>query len=269
MKKILFPTDFSPAAKNAFEYAKKLAVEFGSQIDVLNVYSLPVTDASSVPPDYIQQLIEDRKVRVEENLEKFVGASNGGLTINKFAEYGLFVAHEVKDYVTNQKHDLVVMGTKGERNVIAKLMGSATTETMMTAPRPVLAIPAEATYKGIRKIAYATDFSLADTPSVKQLIEFAKTFDAEIHFVHVDVEQRFKQPQTTAYLEKYPFEFTDFTLVGAHSVMEGLDNFIKENDIDLLALFIPKRKLWERLFHNSFTKKMTFHSEVPLLVFHE
>ncbi len=269
MKKILFPTDFSPAAQNAFDFAKKMAVDLNGKIDVLNVYGLPAVDASSVPPEYIQQMLDEHKEVVTKKLDAFVGEGTNGLVGEKFAEYGLFVAHEVKDYVKKNNHDLVVMGTKGERNVLAKMMGSATTETMMTAPRPVLAVPPDAKYTGIKKIAYATDFHPADAPSIEQLIEFAKTFEAEVHFVHVDVESKYEEPEISAFLDHYPFEFTDFTLVSANSVMEGLEKYIQDNDIDLLALFIPKRRLWERLFHASFTKKMTFHTDIPLLVFHE
>ena len=53
MKKILFPTDFSPTAVNAFEYALALAKDLDATIDLMTVYHLPVADASSVPPQYV------------------------------------------------------------------------------------------------------------------------------------------------------------------------------------------------------------------------
>jgi hypothetical protein len=66
----------------------------------------------------------------------------------------------------------------------------------------------------------------------------------------------------------YPYHFTDFSVINNYSVMEGLDDYMVKRDIDWLALFIPQRRLLERLFHTSFTKRMTFHTTVPLLVFH-
>jgi nucleotide-binding universal stress UspA family protein len=39
MKKILFPTDFSIPANNAFSYAVALAKDLGATIDILHVYN--------------------------------------------------------------------------------------------------------------------------------------------------------------------------------------------------------------------------------------
>jgi hypothetical protein len=48
------------------------------------------------------------------------------------------------------------MGMKGEHQRLDKWMGSVTTNLMMKAPCPVLAIPEKATYEGIKKITLAT-----------------------------------------------------------------------------------------------------------------
>ena len=42
MKKILFPTDFSEIADNAFLYALKMADYLGYEIIVLHAYELPI-----------------------------------------------------------------------------------------------------------------------------------------------------------------------------------------------------------------------------------
>ena len=41
MKKILFPTDFSPTAENAFLYALALAAAMKAHLTLIHVYELP------------------------------------------------------------------------------------------------------------------------------------------------------------------------------------------------------------------------------------
>lgn len=269
MKKILFPTDFSEAARNAFTYALRLAETLDTPIDVMNVYHLPLNDAGRVPPDYIERMLNEKKQTVLHNLREFISGCSSRYIGELKAEYGIFVYQEILDAAENGEYGLIVMGTKGERNPIEKMMGSVTTHTMMHAPCPVLAIPESAAFHSISHIAYATDFEPSDEQAVGQLMEFAGQLGSAIHFVHIDTKAMAGSVEDYVMVENYPFPFTDFSVIGSRSASDGLDEFVKKNKIDVLALFIPNRRLWERLFHTSFTKQMAFHSKVPLLVFHE
>jgi len=270
MKKILFPTDFSPTARNAFDYAVQLADDLGGVIDLMSIYHLPISDAGSVPPDYIDQMLQDKRNQVQEQLREFTKGASRKLIGKCRADYGLFIAQEITDAARYSEYDLIIMGTKGEHNRMEKMLGSVTTNVMMQAPCPVLAVPEEAIYKGIHELAYATDFQPSDQLAIDELTLFADRMKANIHFVHVET----KVPVSNN-VEDYfpggvvPDGFTDFTIVNNNSITEGLDNYVKANEIDVLALFIPKRRLWERLFHSSVSKKVALHTKVPILVFHE
>ena len=268
MKKILFPTDFSKAAEKAFDFTISLAKEMDATVDVLNVYHLPFVDATNVPPEYIEEMMEEKRKVIEMHIEEFVKNKPEKVIGKLLAVYGIFIPQEIKDLVVEGAYDLILMGTRGEHHSkIEKILGSVTTHTMMQAECPVLAIPEEANWKALKRIAFATDFELKDQKAVNQLMEFASTLAAEINFVHVETDPKIGKMQDSISLPNYPFNFTDFAVVNSPSVMEGIDKYIKENQIDLLALYIPKRRLWERLFHSSFTKKMAFHTRTPLLVF--
>jgi nucleotide-binding universal stress UspA family protein len=56
-------------------------------------------------------------------------------------------------------------------------------------------------------------------------------------------------------------------LVG-ENILETLDKFIKEENIDIISLTTHKRNMISRLFNPSIARKMVFHSKTPLLVFH-
>ncbi len=268
MKNILFPTDFSLCAANAFHYALSLAEELGVKIDVLHVYNLPFIDATNVPPDFIEQMMEEKRQMVEEKLAAFANRRKNKQVGELISIYGVFVPQEITDLVESNQYGLVVMGTRGEHHSnLEKIIGSITTNTMMSAGCPVLAVPEEALWHDVAHIAFATDFETKDKQAIEQLITFASALAANVHFVHVDTKNNAGDLENGVKLENYPYKFTDFTVLNSPTVMEGIDRYIHEKKIDILALFIPKRNLWERLFHSSFSKKMAYHTTTPLLIF--
>ncbi len=268
--KILFPTDFSPAAENALRYTVKFAEEATAKLDLMNVYHLPFTEASSVPYDQINEMLDKKRDGVQTKLDQLVEKLGiGEIVDNTIPIYGIFLEHEIVDLAEEGNYDLVMMGTKGEHARFEKLLGSVTTRTMMNATCPILAVPEDAVYRDVKQIAYATDFAPTDKHAVDQLTQFAKTLEANLHFVHIEKRKDVLGGDSEINIDQYPQPFTDFTLLKSESVMTGLDQFIQEKQIDILSLFIPRRRLWERLFHSSFTQKMTFHTKIPLLVFRE
>ena len=270
MKKILFPTDFSKAAENAYRFAVSLAEEMEATIDVVHIYHLPFVDATNVPPEYIEEMLDEKRNLVTERLKEFVSKEPVDQLGEQLVVYGIFIPQEIEDLVKDKNYDLLIMGTRGEHHSqLEKFMGSVTTHTMMQAACPVLAIPEEANWKDIRRIAYATNFEPEDTKAADQLMSFAGVLAAEVHFVHVETTPKIGKMEDYISLANYPYSFTDFAIVNSPSVMEGIDHYIKDRKIDLLALFIPERRLWEKLFHSSLTKKMTFHTKTPLLIFHD
>jgi len=267
MNKILFPTDFSPCASNAFDYANALARKLKATIDLISIFNLPVSDASSVPPDYIQEMLDDKKARIQEQLESFSEQHPSPRIGEKIAEYGVFVYQEVADKAEDQGYDLIVMGTKGEHNTIEKLMGSVTSQMILHASCPVLAVPEHAKFQPIRKIAFATDFFAEEKEAIGSLQVVADAFSADIEYVHIDTSGEAKDLKAEEESIKAKYSFPNFTLVQHKNLYQGMEEYLESNEVDILALFIPRRKLFERLFHNSFSRKMAFHSNIPLLTF--
>lgn len=263
MKKILFPTDCSTLSHNAFLYAVELAKILKVKIDVLSIFHLPMADASAMPPEYIEQMIDERRKATTKNIAQFIDGKEKYVDELR-ADYGIFVATEIYEAAGDKEYDLIVMGTKGSHNAFEKLMGSVTTQVMMHAPCPVLAIPECAEFKPIKKAVYATDFHLKDPEMVLQLLSICNALGATVNYVHVN-----KNAEEPSSKVKTLADFAEVDHVNNPSVEEGLNDYIEKNDIDLLALFMPRRGLWERLFHSSFTKKIALHTHLPILVFRE
>jgi nucleotide-binding universal stress UspA family protein len=61
-------------------------------------------------------------------------------------------------------------------------------------------------------------------------------------------------------VEALHIEGTDFS--------KTMQEFITEQDVDMLVMITHKRSFLENLFASSMTKKMSYHTKVPLLSLH-
>ena len=117
----------------------------------------------------------------------------------------------------------------------------------------VLAIPERATYNGIKKIALATELPSSKDIPMLQVSAFADVLAAELEFVSVDnivrKSKKFQEGQ-----EKETYFGLEYSIIMNPSIPDGLNDFILTNKSDVLSLFIPKRRLWEKLFHLSTSK---------------
>ena len=269
-RSILLPTDFSPASANAYRYACSLAESLNARLDVLHIYNLSMTEVSQAPYEYIDQMASDKKAAAQKELSQVLASTSApGVEIHPQVTYGVFTATEILDHAKSSPYTLIVMGMQGEHNMVEQIMGSVTTEVMLHAACPVLAVPAGAAFKPVEHIAYATDYEPGEQQAVDQLSELAKDLNAGLHCVHVISGQATEPVESeVVVVENHPFKLKEICIVRHHSISEGLASYIADNHIDLLALYVPQRRLLERLFHSSFSKKMAFHAKVPLLVFH-
>ena len=56
------------------------------------------------------------------------------------------------------------------------------------------------------------------------------------------------------------------THLSGHEFEDALQDYIKSNGIDILAMITYQRSLWDRVFHPSVTRRMSYHTTIPLLV---
>lgn len=267
-KKILFPTDFSPASDNAFRYAAAFAEALDAEIEIINIYRIPLTAAPDLSqPGILQDTNRVHKQAAMKKMSEMMVRHGGEVEMKQTPIYGIFVADEIADYAKDNNFDLIIMGTKGEHGALEKFVGTTTTDTTLKAPCPVLAVPENATFTTMDSVAFATDYK-RDRAAMLALHEFTEKVGAELHVIHAEKDEE-QQEQNTEVDVYDTRRFTDFTVLHDRSVEEAIDSYIAEKNVKLLAMYLPSRKLWERLFHTSFTKQMVFHTDIPLLIFKE
>ncbi|MFN8143735.1 MAG: universal stress protein [Bacteroidia bacterium] len=273
IRKILVPTDFSANAKNAAEYASHLAKKLDSKILLFHSTHLPVVSANEVILAVDPMTLERDSLNHLNAIKKEIESNFQQVEIENITTIG-FAVEEIIAAVKDQKIDLVAMGTKGASGMTEFLIGSNTADVIEKCHCPVLAIPAESKYRVPKKVVFATNYADNDFQSIYLLAEIMKPFNAEIIILHVDdnldskMEGRmlewFKGQVTT----NIPYDKFSFNLISSKNTIDALDIFITDNEIDILSVSMRKRNFFDKLTSRSLTRKLAYHTHIPLLAFH-
>ncbi len=268
MIRILYATDFSPAAQSALDYIIHLAGDLGATLDVIHIYKIPPLHSEA---DFtnMDTVLQEIKAAAEEKLNELTSGIPSEILNTSSAIFGMFIPQEIVCYADKNNIDMIALGAKGEHNVLEHMLGSVTTHTMLSSPVPVLSIPDKATYRAIKRIAYATDLNPKSFLPIATLKKIADRLGAELRIVNVkkDIDLPDMSDKSSYILENISNFPVD--IIVNPSVEEGLNNYIQTKEVDWLSLFIPRRRLWERIFHHSLSKQMFFHAHVPLLIYKE
>lgn len=133
--RILFATDFSPASEAALKYATALARDSGARLLIVHVEELPTPYAGG---EMMLPQPEYPNPEIRKMLEAVVPTDK-----NVPYEHHLLLGTAAEDIVriaTEEKADLIVIGTHGRTGLKRVLMGSVAEAVMRHAHCPVLTL---------------------------------------------------------------------------------------------------------------------------------
>lgn len=276
MKKILFPTDFSKTANNAFVYALKMAKFLEAELIVLHMYELPVVSYEGYSA-YISEVYETIELNNFENFKDYIPelrkiAEEHQLEAVKMShvldEGDLVLA--IKRLVKKEKINLIVMGTKGASGLKETFIGSNAGAVIKKIPVTSLIVPAKAKFEDIKTIGFTTRFRTKDHAALLQVLEFAKLMKAKVKCLYVRTfDSDVKESKIDKWRADFKKEPVEFFVIPHDDVKQTIFDFLSHQNIDMLAMLTYKRSFLEGLFNQSLTKKLSYHSEIPLLAFHE
>ena len=275
MDRILVPLDFSPNSLHALRYAQALAKALGHiPVHLMYVWHptlYPVDAPGSLPVTYTE--------------------NTGRVQLRAFAkEYGIpesettlevgFPAERIVEASKLPDIDLIVLGSaEKEPDLADRLIGTVATEVCEDAHCPVLVVPEGTDFgRGFEHILYASSAAATDEATVSRVMDLARRFRADVHFVHVQVDDDEDDVAEAILVENTLFEelhadaelglTAQLVTIQDDSVVEGLTQYAAENSIDLMVSVTRRRSWWQELFERSQTKQLTLYAELPLLVLH-
>lgn len=273
MKTIIVPTDYSPAATNAVNYAADMALAIKADLLLVHIYQLPLAVAdvplALVSVEEMQKTEENRISSLKADVEHI---TSGKINITTQARLGSII-DELVELCNNTEPFAIVMGTTGLSAIERTLFGSTTLSVIKHLTWPVICIPKGKEYgAGIKKIGFACDLQdvEASTP-FEQITHFVKELKAELHILNVEQQKpKADIAEQTAILGTAVSEMNpQFHFIDHKDIEDGINEFAEENNLDLVIAIPKKHKLLEKLFRPGSTKQLVFESHIPVMCIHE
>ncbi len=279
MKRLLVPTDFSPASDRALDFAIMMAEELNAEILFLHAYDFP--NADPFDPAYIYgssvagpvDLDSDQRKIIETQLAKYCDyvarETENRVLCDYLSAAGVHI-DELVATLENPEDTIVIMGTRGHNPGDDILIGSNAARMIEKSPVPVIVVPRGATLSSLKEVVYASSLMEGDIGPLQLLTEILKAFDANLHIIHIEkVIDREDVDVLNGYQEivqdHIDYPKITFALVSGDDVIERINEYAREVDASMVAMLSERRG---GLFHKSLSKEMIFHTRVPLMVFH-
>lgn len=275
MKTILIAVDYSKLSDNATTYGVQAAQTIGAKVILFHLHTLSVHAANArLAPSAIKETIDRNRMQLENMAEEL--ASTYGIEVVAAWTTGDFYT-EMKSVIDTYEVDLLIMGMPG-KSLEQDLLGNTTTLAINKLKFPVLAIPSQVTYKGIKKIVFACDIVRGVHAQILERVrKVALSFGAAVQIFHVDTRVK----KLTENIEDQDLtspgqltkEFGDglsginysYKNVSSNAVIREIQKEVIDFQADLLVMVPYKYGFWGSMVHTSKTRIMASGSDIPLL----
>ena len=274
MKKILVPIDFSKEAKYACEVASQIAKKTKCEIILLHMLDIPGASIDPIDSNNKRggaQAIFFMKT-IHKKFQKYKALPFfEGIKITESVKFHKAFNGVIEESKKNNV-DLIVMGSQGATGLKEMLVGSNTEKVVRHSDIPVLVIKKKVSDFDIKNMIFASDFSKESKNTFKNVISFAEIFKAKLHLLYINTIHNFESTkESTKKLEKFVsgFDKKKFTLniYNDTTIEEGILNFGKEIDADVIAINTHGRSGLSQLFSESISKELANHALRPIITF--
>jgi nucleotide-binding universal stress UspA family protein len=261
MTTVIVPVDFSLTSMNAAHYAAKMLTGvYGVNLVLYHVYE----------KEDEEELANTQLAQLKNQLSK-----DSIVKIETISVKGHDLIEEIERVVNHRHADLVVMGITGKTGLEQVFIGSNTLKLVDKNICPVLIVPPDAKFINIKNVALTSDFKNVrmTTPSVP-IKSFLEIFHPSLHIVNVDSEHYISvtaeyQEEKATLQEMFNKYNPEFYFIGMYDFFEAIEQFITDKKIDTLITIPRQHSALSSIFKSRHTKKLVYHSHVPIYAVHE
>lgn len=289
--KIIFPTDFSECANEAYEYALLIASMYKSELHIFHAFS---TYSKSFGPEYsIPDTLEINSpypAELKEYMDKY--DAKYGIAENKIIKKykaGYATAPTIIEYIKNNNIDLIVMGTHGRRGLRHMLLGSVTEEVLRKSKCNVLTVKKnDSKIQSIKHILIPTDFSKHAKNALIEGLQLVNMFEAKITLLHVieePIPPAYYLPANNITIETHltaakknslnhlselvqdinKSESANIDVIEGH-VASSIKNYADNHEVDLIVMGAHGYTGLKHFLLGSTTEKMVRIASCPILI---
>jgi nucleotide-binding universal stress UspA family protein len=268
MKTFLVPVDFSDASKNAAEYAAQLTANIpDAKIILYNVYE-KINHSENAAHNSRKSIAEKELNDLKAGLPV-----SGNATVSSVAEQGSLV-DDIERIVADNSVDLIVMGITGSSRIKQVFMGTNTLNVIRHVKTPVMIVPPEAKFTGLKNVVFTSDFKdVMNTTPFASLKAILDLFNPMLHIVNVDkdhyIELTEEYKRERALVDEQLSDYShEFYFLRTYDFLDGIDMFVQTKNIDAIITVPKHHNFLSQLFVVTHTKKLAYHSHIPIIAIH-
>jgi nucleotide-binding universal stress UspA family protein len=272
MKRILVPTDFSEQAEYALRVAAQIAKQNNSEIILLHMLELPHQAGDALGSGHQIPEIMFYKDKAISKLEDLMDVDYlEGVNVSEIIQFEKafdgILAVSKKNNV-----DLIVIGSHGTSGFQEMFIGSNTEKVVRFSEVPVLVIKNRNDDFKASNFVFASDFSDEIKKPFAQLVDFAKSFDADLSLVMINTPNSFKPTHVAEKIMNdfmKDFNYPKYTLhiYNDVNVEKGILNFSNSMNADLIGMCTHGRTGFAHFFNGSISEDLVNHAVRPVITF--
>lgn len=278
MKKIIVPTDFSKPSQLAIDAAADIARKANAELILLHVIEEATGGSFNVEGEatygdtenklFTVRLIE----RARKQLDKQAADQRlAGVKVKELLRLGT-PFHGIQTIITEQKADLVVMGTSGRGQLEEMIIGSNTEKVVRHAHCPVLTVQKKPAKSDFKNIVYATSLDADEDVFSRIVRKTQQMYDSTIHLVHINTPGNFQRDivvrkSMQEFAKRLQLKNFTINIFNDNTEEEGIIYFSDYVNADLIAMATHGRTGFAHVISGSIAEDVVSHSKRPVLTF--
>lgn len=278
-KNILVTTDLSDNSKRAFNGAIELAKKLNGTIylcyvvnDLDYLPSVSPIGGENIQSIVFQKELLDKEIQRKEeeftNLVEDLSFNNIEAIIKKGS-----LIDGLNQAIEEFEIAFTITASNGESNLMEKIFGSNALEMMRNLNSPVIALSPGSEKLIFENIAYAVSSFFENEKFEKAILKLAKRFDSNVDFVHVEdgKYELYRKQEALLKAEVDYLNYKNLRLVmkDSEKPFDGIQDYIKHNKCDLLALVSHTDNIFEKILHTSVVNQALNKLSLPILCYNK
>ncbi len=278
VNKILWATDFSDEAQEAYLYADIFAKTFGAKIVGLHVlpgFSPEHYQSAIIVIDELKRRANHMRKVAEGKFESF--QKTKGVSFEYIIDDGA-ASKVIVETAEKEKADLIVIGRKGRSAIERLFIGNVANQVLRSSHVPILVTKKRSGKPHFKKILVPTDFSDQEEVERDYAWKLAKGFDASITLLHIlelhdyefpprvldeMLESVLKKLKQRRHREEEDIKIAE-DVYRAIDAPVGIVDYADTHKFDLIVISTCTQSKIERFFLGSTTEKVISYSHMPI-----
>ena len=280
MKTLLIPVDFTSASENAVNFAAEWSRDYKYERIILlktfysSMYENMIlsADFSNLNKEFLNKTRETEKQKLNVLCRRLDELTGEKIKIHT-AITELPLVRSIIQMVESEQPQMILLGSdqlnySNETFISGKIISIA-----KASPVRVLIVPSNYRYKPLRTVLVPCDFNaMKNLYKIDSLRASAKWDNVKLIVLNVDSAQRHLNPdekfkQAENNLHNYLKNFThEIYYVADKNVIEGILNFNKLNEVELMIALPGEYSFLNSLTHKSVSEGLYRNTKVPVMI---